>query len=72
MAATWLRPENSPSGSYCFDTSKMGVFPGGSFAFLDPDMHHYAMAASDVVVQIHGTAPVQFNYINPQDDPSKK
>jgi hypothetical protein len=23
------------------------------------------------VVQIHGTAPVQFNYINPQDDPSK-
>jgi hypothetical protein len=34
-------------------------------------MHHYAMAASDVVVQIHGTAPVQFNYINPKDDPSK-
>jgi quercetin dioxygenase-like cupin family protein len=54
-----------------FDTSKMGVFPAGSFAYLDPDMHHYAMAASDVVVQIHGTAPVQFNYINPQDDPSK-
>jgi hypothetical protein len=44
----------------------------GSFAFLDPDMHHYAMAVSDAVVQIHGTAPVQFNYINPQDDPSKK
>jgi quercetin dioxygenase-like cupin family protein len=55
-----------------FDTNKMGTFPAGSFAFLDPDMHHYAMAASDVVVQIHGTAPVQFNYINPQDDPSKK
>src|SRR6478609_6715898 len=54
-----------------FDTSKMGSFPAGSFAFLDPDMHHYAMAASDVVVQIHGTAPVQFNYINPKDDPSK-
>jgi hypothetical protein len=35
-------------------------------------MHHYAMAVSDAVVQIHGTAPVQFNYINPQDDPSKK
>jgi hypothetical protein len=49
----------------------MGAFPAGSFAYLDPDMHHYAMAASDVVVQIHGTAPVQFNYINPQDDPSK-
>jgi quercetin dioxygenase-like cupin family protein len=54
-----------------FNADKMGTFPAGSFAYLDPDMHHYAMAASDVVVQIHGTAPVQFNYINPKDDPSK-
>ena len=54
-----------------FNADKMSAFPAGSFAYLDPDMHHYAMAASDVVVQIHGTAPVKFNYINPQDDPSK-
>jgi len=25
-----------------------------------------------VIVQIHGTAPVQFNYVNPDDDPSHK
>jgi hypothetical protein len=55
-----------------FDESKMGAFPAGSFAFLDPDMHHYAMAADAVVVQIHGTAPVQFNYVNPTDDPTHK
>ena len=55
-----------------FDESKMGTFPAGSFAYLDPDMHHYAMAVDAVVVQIHGTAPVQFNYVNPKDDPSKK
>ena len=55
-----------------FDADKMGTFPAGSFAYLDPDMHHYAMASGEVVVQIHGKAPVQFNYINPQDDPSKK
>ena len=55
-----------------FDTSKMGTFPAGSFAFLDPDMHHYAMASGEVIVQVHGTAPFQFNYINPEDDPSKK
>jgi hypothetical protein len=55
-----------------FDESKMGAFPAGSFAFLDPDMHHYAMASGPVVVQIHGTAPVQFNYVNPNDDPSRK
>jgi len=25
-----------------------------------------------VVVQVHGTAPLQFNYVNPSDDPSRK
>ena len=55
-----------------FDESKMATFPAGSFAYLDPDMHHYAMADDDVVVQIHGSAPVQFNYVNPNDDPSGK
>ena len=54
-----------------FNKEKMGTFPAGSFAYLDPDMHHYAMASGEVVVQIHGKAPVQFNYLNPQDDPSK-
>ncbi|HWZ99144.1 MAG TPA: cupin domain-containing protein [Candidatus Dormibacteraeota bacterium] len=55
-----------------FDEKSMMTFPAGSFAFLDPEMHHYAQAGSDVVVQIHGQAPVQFNYVNPDDDPSKK
>ncbi|MGA2103087.1 MAG: cupin domain-containing protein [Candidatus Sulfotelmatobacter sp.] len=55
-----------------FDKDKMGSFPAGSFAYLDPDMHHYAMASGEVVVQVHGSAPLQFNYVNPADDPSKK
>src|ERR1700739_4110919 len=55
-----------------FDESKMGDFPAGSFAYLDPNMHHYAMASGEVVVQVHGTAPLQFNYVNPDDDPSRK
>ncbi|HEY1575873.1 MAG TPA: cupin domain-containing protein [Terracidiphilus sp.] len=55
-----------------FDTEKMGTFPAGSFAYLDPDMHHYALAHGEVIVQVHGAAPLQFNYVNPQDDPSKK
>jgi hypothetical protein len=55
-----------------FDEKNMGTFPAGSFAYLDPSMHHYAMASGPVVVQIHGTAPVQFNYVNPTDDPGKK
>ncbi|HLY61371.1 MAG TPA: cupin domain-containing protein [Terriglobia bacterium] len=55
-----------------FDESKMMTFPAGSFAFLDPSMHHYAMSNGETVVQIHGAAPVKFNYIDPNDDPSKK
>ena len=55
-----------------FDESKMMVFPQGSFAYLDPDMHHYAMASGAVVVQVHGMSPLQFNYVNPADDPSRK
>ncbi len=55
-----------------FDASKMMSFGAGSFAYLDPSMHHYAAASGETVVQIHGTSPVKFNYINPADDPSMK
>jgi len=55
-----------------FDASKMMSFGAGSFAYLDPTMHHYAAASGETVVQIHGLSPAQFNYINPADDPSMK
>lgn len=55
-----------------FEESKMKGFPAGSFAFLDPDMHHYVMAQGETIVQVHGLSPVQFNYVNPEDDPTRK
>ncbi len=55
-----------------FDESKMKPYPAGSFAYLDPNMHHYVKAKGETVVQIHGMAPVQFNYVNPADNPGKK
>ncbi|MGB6876585.1 MAG: cupin domain-containing protein [Candidatus Acidiferrales bacterium] len=55
-----------------FDESKMASFDAGSFAYLDPSMHHYVMASGETVVQVHGKAPFQFHYVNPKDDPSKK
>jgi hypothetical protein len=55
-----------------FTERGMLSFPAGSFAYLDPDMHHYVMARGEVVVQIHGMSPVQFNYVNPDDDPGRK
>ena len=55
-----------------FDASKMTSFGAGSFAYLDPTMHRYAAASGETVIQVHGMSPVQFNYINPADDPSGK
>ena len=55
-----------------WDDSKMMSFPSGSFAYMDPEMHHYAAASGDTTIQIHGMAPLQIIYINPADDPSKK
>jgi quercetin dioxygenase-like cupin family protein len=55
-----------------WEDTKMMTFPAGSFAYLDPEMHHYAQASGEVVVQVHGMSPLQFNYVNPADDPSKK
>jgi len=55
-----------------FDAGKMMSFGAGSFAYLDPSMHHYAGTSGETVIQIHGIAPMKFNYINPADDPSMK
>lgn len=55
-----------------FDADKMMSFGAGSFAYLDPSMHHYAGASGETVIQIHGMSPVKFNYINPADDPTPK
>ena len=55
-----------------WDAAKMTTYPAGSFAYLDPDMHHYAQAVGETVVQVHGASPLQFNYVNLADDPSKK
>jgi hypothetical protein len=55
-----------------FDESQMMTFPQGSFAYLDPDMHHYGMASGEVVLQVHGMSPLKLNYVNPADDPSGK
>jgi quercetin dioxygenase-like cupin family protein len=54
-----------------FDESKMNSFSPGSFAWLDPAVHHYAMAPTESVIQLHGTGPWEIIYINPSDDPRK-
>ena len=55
-----------------FEEVGMMSLPAGSFGYLDPNMHHYVLAQGEVVVQIHGKSPVQFNYVTPSDDPSHR
>jgi hypothetical protein len=50
----------------------LGVFPAGFFVYFDFDMHYFRMASGEVEVQVHGMSPFQFNYVNPDDDPSRK
>jgi len=52
-----------------FDAGKMNEFAPGSFAYLEPDVHHYAMAKGESVIQLHGTGPWEIVYVNPTDDP---
>ena len=58
--------------NYAWFSRHAGELGYGSFAYLDPSMHHYAAASGETVIQIHGKSPVKFNYINPADDPTPK
>ncbi len=46
--------------------------PVGSFAKMPKEMHHFAVAKGETVIQIYGPGPFVVNYVNPKDDPSKK
>jgi hypothetical protein len=52
-----------------FETGKMSEFAPGSFAYLEPTVHHYAMAKGETVIQLHGIGPWEIVYVNPADDP---
>src|SRR5215467_11711687 len=53
-----------------WDDGKMMTFSSGSFAYLDPEMHHYAAASGPTEIQIYGMSPLAINYVNRADDPS--
>lgn len=52
-----------------FDPKAMKMMPQGSFIVMPATMHHYAMAKTACVVQIHGMGPFAITYVNPADDP---
>jgi quercetin dioxygenase-like cupin family protein len=54
-----------------FDESKMSGMSVGTFAWIKPGAHHFAMAKGETVIQLHGNGPWELNYVNSQDDPRK-
>lgn len=55
-----------------FEADKAGGLSAGTFAFLAPEMHHFAWAEGETVIQLHGVGPWQINYVDPANDPRKK
>ena len=55
-----------------FDKTTMTTLPVGGYALLPADMHHYAMAKTACIVQVHGMGPFKLTYVNPADDPSMR
>jgi len=55
-----------------FDESQMGALPVGTFAWIKPGTHHFAMAKGETVIQLHGSGPWSITYANPKDDPRGK
>ena len=44
----------------------------GGFIEGRPNMPHYAWTTSETVIQIHGEAPLETNFVNPADDARKR
>ena len=54
------------------DQATAKQLPQGGFVLLPAQMHHYAIAISEAMVQVHGIGPFQLTYVNPADDPGKR
>jgi quercetin dioxygenase-like cupin family protein len=55
-----------------YSESALHDFPAGSFLKMPKQMRHFASAKGEVIVQIYGSGPFVVNYVNPNDDPTKK
>jgi Domain of unknown function (DUF4437) len=54
-----------------FDESKGHALVVGTYATMQPKVHHFAWTTGDTEVQITTIGPWKLVYVNPKDDPSK-
>jgi quercetin dioxygenase-like cupin family protein len=53
------------------DPKAKGLGPG-TFYSMPAQMHHWAHATKDTIVEVSAMGPFQLTYVNPEDDPSKQ
>jgi quercetin dioxygenase-like cupin family protein len=52
-------------------TAGKGVGPG-SFVLAPANMNHFAFTKAETTIFLYGMGPVEFKYVNPNDDPRNK
>ena len=55
-----------------FDTKNALSLTAGGFATAPAQQHHWAIARTHTIVQVHAIGPFQLTYVNPSDDPTRK
>jgi hypothetical protein len=53
------------------DMEKSTALKVGGFALMPAKNNHFAYTKDATTILIFGTGPVEFNYVNPDDDPRK-
>ncbi|HXI21415.1 MAG TPA: cupin domain-containing protein [Gemmatimonadales bacterium] len=53
------------------DRSKAQRLGPGGFVTAPAQAHHFAVAAEDVIVQVHGMGPFAITYVRASDDPRR-
>jgi quercetin dioxygenase-like cupin family protein len=54
------------------DVKAAKSLPAGGFAVMPAKTNHFLISKTEAVVQVTSMGPFVVNYVNPEDDPSKK
>ena len=55
-----------------FDKTAIRDLPAGSYIMMPKGARHYNLIKGETILQFHGIGPYDINYVNPDDDPSRK
>jgi quercetin dioxygenase-like cupin family protein len=54
------------------DKNAAGALAPGGFANMPAGVNHYAFTKAETTILLFGMGPVEFKYVNPNDDPRNK